>query len=167
MALYQTLHKMELLFLWSATAQTLAYSPPPLLKCLDHKHTQTHTPLKEWAARLRGRYTAQNKHNINPLIGIRTHYLGNQEASAPLLKLQGHEDHGAYCSSDCGLRPTYSDRHVEANVRHLESIDTYDTVDSESTEVLCLNFKNERYSFLLYQVLENISCVFAVFLSSI
>ena len=40
-------------------------------------------------------------------------------------------------------------RHVEANVRHLESIDTYDTVDSESTEVLCLNYKNERCNFLL------------------
>jgi len=44
MALHQTLRTMALLFLCGTRAQTLAYSPFPLLRCLyhtiRHKHTQ-------------------------------------------------------------------------------------------------------------------------------
>ena len=50
--------------------------------------------------------------------------LGNQVASAPLLRLQGHEDRDVYGPSHCRLRPTCSDRLVEANGWHLGCIDS-------------------------------------------
>ena len=80
------------------------------------------------------------------LSGIRTHYLGNQEASAPLLRLQGHENRDAYGSSHYGLRTNLSDTLVEASVWHLECIDT--DMILLIVRVLCLNYGNERCSLL-------------------
>jgi len=59
-----------------------------------------------------------------PLSGIRTQYFDNQEASVPILRLEGQEILDDYGSSRYGLRPTLSHRRGEANGWHLECIDT-------------------------------------------
>jgi hypothetical protein len=88
---------------------------------IRHTHTHCRTPLI--SSSRRALHSAEQTQHV-PLSGIRTHCLSHQEASAPLLILQGHENRDLYGSSHSGLRPTLSDTLVESSGWHLECIDT-------------------------------------------